>query len=142
VEDVIRDWVYWETLLRVLKRRWLICERTSKEYKMSTLDELAREAYLNSKLKGFHERDFITNGNFGIRNPSIDGERLALIHSEISECLDSLRDGNDEGAEEELADVIIRVLDFSESKGWSMDKAVANKMAKNKHRERLHGKKW
>ena len=118
---------------------------------MATLDELAREAYLNSKLKGFHERDFVkgaaltTSGSqiaVTLINPSIDGERLALIHSEVSECLDDLRSGNDEGAEEELADVIIRVLDFAESKGWSMDKAVANKMAKNKHRERLHGKKW
>jgi len=48
-----------------------------------------------------------------------DAELIALIHSEVSECLEYLRHDNPvsdhvpeiSGAEEELADVIIRIMD-------------------------------
>lgn len=78
-----------------------------------------------------------------------NGELLALIHSEVSEALEALRQGNPNddkipefsGAEAELADVIIRIMDMAEARGWDVAGAIIAKMAMNKTRERMHGGK-
>lgn len=77
-----------------------------------------------------------------------DGEQMALMHSEISECLEALRKGNPESikipefsmAEEELADAVIRILDHCESKGWNIAKAILAKHKFNHGRPPKHGK--
>ena len=79
-----------------------------------------------------------------------DGELVALIHSEISECLEWLRHGNPasdhvpeiSGAEEELADAIIRIMDLAYHKKWNIPKALFLKMEYNKTRPYRHGKKF
>lgn len=78
-----------------------------------------------------------------------DGELIALIHSEVSECLEALRHDNPVSdhvaeislAEEELADVIIRVMDLAYCKGWNIPKALFLKMQYNKTRPYRHGNK-
>lgn len=65
-----------------------------------------------------------------------------LIVTEVSEVMEAVRDGDKEHEEEELADVIIRVLDYSAWRGFSMERAVVNKMAKNRERPRLHGRNF
>lgn len=97
-----------------------------------SLDDLAEEIHATAREKGFwrdeHERSF-------------DAQRIALIHSELSECLEELRSGAAWlSPREELADALIRILDFAAGKGWSMDKAVQEKMEKNRARPHLHGK--
>lgn len=77
------------------------------------------------------------------------GEMIALIHSEVSECLEALRHGNPEsehiapisGAEEELADIIIRVMDLAISNKFDVVSALFAKMAYNKTRPYRHGGK-
>ena len=78
-----------------------------------------------------------------------DGELIALIHSEISECLEYLRHGNPasdhvpeiSGAEEELADAIIRIMDLAYNKKWNIPRALFLKMEYNKTRPYRHGGK-
>ena len=61
---------------------------------------------------------------------------IALIHSEASEALEAFREGERQHFAEELADVLIRVLDLATGLGIDMDAEVAAKL--NKHRTRGH----
>ncbi|SRR5258706_4593125 len=78
-----------------------------------------------------------------------DAELIALIHSEVSECLEYLRHDNPvsdhvpeiSGAEEELADVIIRIMDIAYMHKWNIPKALFLKMEYNKTRPYKHGGK-
>ena len=75
--------------------------------------------------------------------------KLCLVHTEVSEAMEALRDGDmelrigeggkPEGFESELADVIIRVLDLAEALGMDMGKTMAAKMKYNETREHKHG---
>ena len=66
---------------------------------------------------------------------------LALIHSEVSEALEAFRKGDRANFDEELADVIIRVLDCSGGLGIDIDAVVRAKLEKNKTRGWRHGGK-
>jgi NTP pyrophosphatase (non-canonical NTP hydrolase) len=73
-------------------------------------------------------------------NPSLPAEKLCLIHSEVSETLEALRDGDRKAEAEEVADILIRVLDYAAWRRIDLDRVVADKMAKNAGRPRLHGR--
>lgn len=66
---------------------------------------------------------------------------LALIHSEVSEALEAFRKQDRENFAEELADVVIRVLDCAGGLGIDLDAAVLEKLAKNRTRGHRHGGK-
>lgn len=70
------------------------------------------------------------------------GELLCLIHSEISECLEGERKDlmddklpNRKMAEVELADALIRILDYSAGFGYDLQGAVTEKLAYNATRK-------
>ena len=79
------------------------------------------------------------------------GEKLSLIHSEISEALEESRNGkpnlyfSDTGKPEgfgvELADAVIRIFDLSEKMGIDLQEMLNVKMAYNKTRPYKHGGK-
>ena len=78
-----------------------------------------------------------------------DGEAIALIHSELSEGLEALRAGarsdkiaGFDGIEEELADVIIRIMDIAAGRDWRVAEALVWKVDYNSSRERRHGKRF
>lgn len=122
------------------------------------LNKLATEIHENAKSKGFFDSE---------RNI---GEMLCLIHSEVSEALEADRKGkhfkqlnlrlknydvlpettfqvqfaNDvkNSFEDELADVIIRVLDLCAFKGIDIESHIKAKMRYNASRPHKHGKKY
>ncbi len=105
-----------------------------------TLNEIAEKAHANAVSKGFYE-----NGQ-----PPV-AERLALIHSEVSEALEAWRDnemttriaddsGKPEGFPTEIADVVIRCADLCKSLGIDLDDEVERKMAYNATRPYRHGR--
>lgn len=103
---------------------------------MRTIPQLQVEAYANSVAHGFGMASF--------------GERIALIHSELSEALECyrndepsyyLKDGKPEGIAAELADAVIRILDTCEASDIDLNTAIEDKMAYNKTRPFKHGGK-
>jgi NTP pyrophosphatase (non-canonical NTP hydrolase) len=66
---------------------------------------------------------------------------LALIHSEVSEALEAFRKDDQGNFCEEMADVLIRVLDCVAAFDLDFDWQVQRKMEKNRQRGYRHGGK-
>lgn len=101
------------------------------------IGELISGCHITATQKGWWDR------------PRCDGEIIALIHSELSEALEALRNGNPPdkhcpdflGVEVELADVLIRIFDWCGHTGWDLEGALRAKMAYNRMRPHRHGGK-
>ena len=101
------------------------------------LDALAAILHETAVEKGFWDGEY-THDKIG--------NKLALVHSEVTEVLEAIRKSHgSEKVVEEMADVIIRLLDIyaamrnEESVVHSLDDILNKKMNINKERERLHG---
>lgn len=100
----------------------------------------ASDVYQNAKTKGFWE-DGVERNN---------GEMLCLIHSEISEALEALRENNPpdnkipefSSVEVELADAVIRIMDLAHARGWDVARAIEAKIKYNASRPHKHGKEF
>lgn len=116
------------------------------------VNELTKICYEASKKAGWHTN--IETGELLDRNK---GEMLMLVVSEISECMEGERKGlmddklpHRSMAEVELADAVIRVMDYCGRWGYDLGGAIMEKLAFNAQRDdhkienRLKegGKKW
>lgn len=113
-----------------------------------TMDDLAHEIYEFNRSQGFYDREYLrvidpVTGDVEGRpeNPSFASEKLLLIVSEVSETQDALRNGDRVNEEEEVADILIRTLDYAAWRGIDPDQVVREKMSQNRGRPRLHGRK-
>ncbi|NDB81305.1 MAG: hypothetical protein EB127_00940 [Alphaproteobacteria bacterium] len=101
------------------------------------LERLAKMVHDTAKEKGFWDGEY---------NHDKIGNKLALVHSEVTEVLEAIRKSKGQVAiVEEMADVIIRLLDIYQAMvenkeiTVSLEKVLKDKMEVNKKRERLHG---
>jgi len=101
------------------------------------LDALAAMLHETAKEKGFWDGEY---------SHDKVGNKLALVHSEVTEVLEAIRKSKgSEQVVEEMADVIIRLLDVyaamrnEEQILHSLDEVLEAKINKNKERPRLHG---
>lgn len=106
----------------------------------------------------------LTDKQYADRLRDWQGNKLMLIVSEVAEAQDELRKGypadltyhpsdhfgapttegphKPEGVPSELADVVIRVLDFCYTEGIDLESIIEEKLAYNATREHKHGKKF
>lgn len=108
------------------------------------LDEIAQSLHQTATEKGFW--DFIYNSQNTGNEFIFFSKQLAMVHSEVTEVLEALRkDKGQQAVVEELADIIIRVLDLyagMKANGVvsaSLDEVLAEKAKFNSTRPRMHG---
>ena len=101
--------------------------------------DIMQAAHQCAALRGFHDP-----------TPPLP-ESIALMHSELSEALEELRNSSDVheilhegdkpvGVATEFADVIIRICDTCEANGIPLEEAIRVKLAYNYTRPYKHGR--
>lgn len=99
---------------------------------------VAYDIHCNAVNKGWWETD---------RN---DAECIMLMVTELAEACEALREGNPpddklpefDGLVVELADTVIRIMDYTQARDLPIADAIIAKMQYNKTRPRKHGKEF
>ena len=96
--------------------------------------EIQKLVYAEYKKNGF-EKYFNQNGSCG------DLTEIGLVSEEIGECLTAIRKHKDLERDYELADIIIRVMNFANRHNISLEGFIIKKNEINKNRGLKHGNK-
>jgi NTP pyrophosphatase (non-canonical NTP hydrolase) len=102
-----------------------------KQNKVWGIDSFIKECHDIAKVKGWWREE---------RN---EGELIALMHSELSEALEAMRNhARKEDIAEELADCCIRIFDYCGARKIDLAGTLLKKIEYNKTRPYRHGKKF
>ena len=131
-----------------------VCPRPGRP---ETIDDWVKICHQNSQAHGFYDDYYEMIAHLlpvlvsRLKDLYI-AERISLIHSEGSECLEDARSGDMEeikgpngkplGFPSELADIVIRCFDLAGFLEIDLEAAIARKHAYNKTRPKKHGKKF
>jgi NTP pyrophosphatase (non-canonical NTP hydrolase) len=132
----------WDDLTPEVQEAWTMCADG-----LLDINDLAQEIHIMCREKGFYDREEIkVNSPFTghhtpetVENPSLPAEKLALMVEEIGEAVKALRKGDAQNEAEEMADLMIRALDYCAWRGISAYDSILSKLAINADRPRLHG---
>jgi NTP pyrophosphatase (non-canonical NTP hydrolase) len=126
-----------------------LSEEDTALVKAAVLDRLASECWTIAHAHGFWDAMERIANEYGDEEliSQYQIARCGLIHSEVSELLEAVRESKEENigldfhVAEECADIIIRVLDFCGGFDIDLGNAFVAKMEKNRNRPHMHGKK-
>lgn len=115
---------------------------TQKSEFVNSMQAVQDEIAITVISKGFRTKTTLS--------PRNQGELIALMHSELSEGLEAMRKGNPpsehipdfSGLEEEMADTVIRIMDFCSEFNLRLGDAILVKMGFNANRPHKHGKQF
>ena len=110
-----------------------------KEYFIRQFNEKAKEAAQVALDHGWVVKD----------TPEDKAVKIVLMHSELSEALEAVRQGNPQSEkipeftllEEELADVVLRIMNFGHQLNLRVSEAIIAKDEYNEGRPYKHGGK-
>lgn len=110
-----------------------------------SLNDLARECHDTAVRSGFYDRDSDNPLTQPVDRVIL---RHMLIITEVAELTEAIRKPELSNhipshtlEEEEVADILIRVLDYAAWRGIDLTKVMNAKMTFNQSREHMHGKK-
>ena len=118
-------------------------QREAAQHSLQILTHESTGAFVRA-WKNLECRTRTAGDRMGYKKQVEDGTYIALIHSEASEALEALRRDPPQQSEkipdfleveEELADIVIRVADRSEAKGYRTGEAIMAKWSYNMNRK-------
>lgn len=115
---------------------WYENERKPLEFHMLMVSEIAEasEEVRNKKPDLYFNSHNPNEGSTDI-NPQFNEDQMMKIFSRINGF------AKPEGEAVEIADCLIRILDYAEYKGWNMEAIINLKMKYNETRSHRHGGK-
>lgn len=109
------------------------------EYEFGRINDLAARIHAIARSKGFHEY----RPSFGVAGQDTRHilSWLMLITTEVAEAAEAARKGDLPNFSEEMADIVIRILDTTEALGINIEQEIVNKIEINRVRGMRHGGK-
>jgi NTP pyrophosphatase (non-canonical NTP hydrolase) len=108
---------------------------------MGAINDLQKQVHKTATEKGFWE-SLLEEYPDEVKE-AFYGQKIALCHTELTEALEALREGESkERIGEEFGDCVIRILDLCEKLGVDLERCILDKKAINQKRPHKHGKRF